>query len=688
MSKEELAAKLKQIKILEDNINEYKDAFDIFDKDKTGIISTKDIIKIKKIFSYPISEKKIENMISEIDTKGEGKFDFKKFLILMKKQIQYIEEKEKSKDLESPKEDYLGNKRKRDYLIDDESIKQEGKIQIINNDTNINNEKGDILDSIGNEISSNADMNSKLSSKIDEEKIEIRQESNIENLYTKITTKPTTKKIIDNRYENIIICNNSKSKKSKKSNNIKSKANSIKSSSSNNSILIDKNILSKEMIEKIEPKKSYNCSILKIENNINYYIPEKENSLPSQKQIISFSSKCMSEMDLNNLSNWNSRENSFLSERSIDIFNRPALFPYCINSRLDRAPLINVVKRKKDKITNSSEKLLKGIRDKLVQKGIKMNKNKIENKENTTFILKEKLKKIVNDNFYSSEENTIKEDNIILDEEKKFDNISKSKDENITINLSDDEIKNNSEDNNNNSKNIENIPVIQDNILKEKIKILNSFELEYKKNENNEKIIQKIIEIPYLIIIEKKALNFEEIKNIFHKTNNSSTAKLKNNTYIKKIKKSFGSKTITESKASKAKSNYYLNKRIQTNFCNISQNGLKNNKEYKLKTQNKNENEKFFKFETQKKKKLNNNYENFEKSIELSKLLYSDGNHFKINTKFFEILSNKSSVKEEKNKKERKISKYIKFNKNEFNESLNSSDLLGELSYLYQKENQ
>ena len=450
------------------------------------------------------------------------------------------------------------------------------------------------------------------------------------------------------------------------------------------------------MIEKIEPKKSYNCSILKIENNINYYIPEKENSLPSQKQITSFSSKCMSEMDLISFlaflkfNNWNSRENSFLSERSIDIFNRPALFPYCINSRLDRAPLINVVKRKKDKITNSSEKLLKGIRDKLVQKGIKMNKNKIENKENTTFILKEKLKKIVNDNFYSSEENTIKEDNIILDEEKKFDNISKSKDENITINLSDDEIKNNSEDNNNNSKNIENIPVIQDNILKEKIKILNSFELEYKKNENNEKIIQKIIEIPYLIIIEKKALNFEEIKNIFHKTNNSSTAKLKNNTYIKKIKKSFGSKTITESKASKAKSNYYLNKRIQTNFCNISQNGLKNNKEkeYKLKTPKKNENEKFFKFETQKKNKLNNNYENFEKSIELSKLLYSDGNHFKINTKFFEILSNKSSVKEEKNKKEEKISKYIKFNKNEFNESLNSSDLLGELSYLYQKENQ
>ena len=209
MSKEELADKLKQIKILEDNINEYKDAFDIFDKDKTGIISTKDIIKIKKIFSYPISEKKIENMILEIDTEGEGKFDFKKFLILMKKQIQYIEEKEKSKDLESPKEHYLGNKRKRDYLIDDESIKQEGKIQIINNETNINNEKGVILDSIGNEISSNADMNSKLSSKIDEEKIKIRQESNIENLYTKITTKPTTKKIIDNRYENIIICNNS-----------------------------------------------------------------------------------------------------------------------------------------------------------------------------------------------------------------------------------------------------------------------------------------------------------------------------------------------------------------------------------------------------------------------------------------------------------------------------------------------
>ena len=73
-----------------------------------------------------------------------------------------------------------------------------------------------ILEGIGNEISSKADLNSKLSSKIDDKKIEIRQESNIENLNTKITTKPKTKKIIDNRYENIINCNNSKSKKSKK----------------------------------------------------------------------------------------------------------------------------------------------------------------------------------------------------------------------------------------------------------------------------------------------------------------------------------------------------------------------------------------------------------------------------------------------------------------------------------------
>ena len=73
---------------LKSEIHEFREAFDIFDKNNTGLISTKDILTIKKIFSYPISEEDIEKMIKEIDTSGDGKFYFNKFIALMKKQIQ------------------------------------------------------------------------------------------------------------------------------------------------------------------------------------------------------------------------------------------------------------------------------------------------------------------------------------------------------------------------------------------------------------------------------------------------------------------------------------------------------------------------------------------------------------------------------------------------------------------------
>ena len=52
---------------------------------------------------------------------------------------------------------------------------------------------------------------------------------------------------------------------------------------------------------------------------------------------------------------------------------------------------------------------------------------------------------------------------------------------------------------------------------KKNIQILNTFEFEYKENEKKEKIIKKVKEIPYLIIIDKKAFNLNEINNMLIK---------------------------------------------------------------------------------------------------------------------------------------------------------------------------
>ena len=53
-------------KIRDPKINEYKEIFNIFDKEGTGIISANDIIKMKEIFTYPISLNNIKKMINFI----------------------------------------------------------------------------------------------------------------------------------------------------------------------------------------------------------------------------------------------------------------------------------------------------------------------------------------------------------------------------------------------------------------------------------------------------------------------------------------------------------------------------------------------------------------------------------------------------------------------------------------------
>ena len=123
----------KKSKFLEIKINEYKEAFDIFDRDKTGLISTNDIIKIKKIFSYPISRNHIQKLINEIDISGDGKFDFKKFVTLMQKQVDYIDEKNEDMVMESFREEYLGNKRKREKINNNEISKYDNDYQLLDN---------------------------------------------------------------------------------------------------------------------------------------------------------------------------------------------------------------------------------------------------------------------------------------------------------------------------------------------------------------------------------------------------------------------------------------------------------------------------------------------------------------------------------------------------------------------------
>ena len=71
MMRREVTKFIRVLDIPEDKINEYKEAFDMFDRDKQGTISCDEIYKIMKNYGNPMKKEEIENMIEEIDEDGD-----------------------------------------------------------------------------------------------------------------------------------------------------------------------------------------------------------------------------------------------------------------------------------------------------------------------------------------------------------------------------------------------------------------------------------------------------------------------------------------------------------------------------------------------------------------------------------------------------------------------------------------
>ena len=62
----------RKLDVPEEKLSEYKEAFDMFDKDHSGGISIQEISKIMKNYGNPMSKEEIQNMIKDIDTDGDG----------------------------------------------------------------------------------------------------------------------------------------------------------------------------------------------------------------------------------------------------------------------------------------------------------------------------------------------------------------------------------------------------------------------------------------------------------------------------------------------------------------------------------------------------------------------------------------------------------------------------------------
>jgi calmodulin len=69
--------------IPEHRLKDYRDAFEMFDKDKDGTITAKELANVMRSLNQDPSEQELQDMIAEVDVDGNGRIDFEEFVSLM-----------------------------------------------------------------------------------------------------------------------------------------------------------------------------------------------------------------------------------------------------------------------------------------------------------------------------------------------------------------------------------------------------------------------------------------------------------------------------------------------------------------------------------------------------------------------------------------------------------------------------
>merc|ERR1712048_44483 len=89
---DEIREKVYAMKFTDEQIEEVKEAFAIFDKNGDGTITTKDLITVMRSLGKNPTEDEIDDMIREVDTDGNGVIDFIEFLEMMAKMSTDVDE--------------------------------------------------------------------------------------------------------------------------------------------------------------------------------------------------------------------------------------------------------------------------------------------------------------------------------------------------------------------------------------------------------------------------------------------------------------------------------------------------------------------------------------------------------------------------------------------------------------------
>ncbi|ELT92751.1 hypothetical protein CAPTEDRAFT_163548 [Capitella teleta] len=97
-SKEAYSSTYQVEKLTDEQISEFREAFQLFDKDGNGFISTKELGMVMRSLGQNPTEAELMDMINEVDIDGSGTVDFVEFLNTMAKKMENDDWEEEIKE--------------------------------------------------------------------------------------------------------------------------------------------------------------------------------------------------------------------------------------------------------------------------------------------------------------------------------------------------------------------------------------------------------------------------------------------------------------------------------------------------------------------------------------------------------------------------------------------------------------
>ncbi|KAG7518590.1 Calmodulin [Solea senegalensis] len=84
--------------LTEEQVEEFREAFSLFDKDSNSTITTKELGTVLRTLGINPTEEALQDMINEVDADGDGTMEFEEFLALMTRKMKDTDTEEEIKE--------------------------------------------------------------------------------------------------------------------------------------------------------------------------------------------------------------------------------------------------------------------------------------------------------------------------------------------------------------------------------------------------------------------------------------------------------------------------------------------------------------------------------------------------------------------------------------------------------------